>query len=229
MEKSISDLYQLKMVKSYLDRFSLEQSRALSCLNNILLCFPVQALGDITGLWTAMFGLCGQAFTVTPNLPISTTSLSEIQTLVTTILYSILRKSNTVVPEIWQVETLFKLLSHDDQEIRTNIIGLLGCIAKTPLAPTFIFEIGVALMKGLEDPSGWVVTEALDVIFSVFDDNFDETVAKLQILEKVKQSELYLVQKIKEAKGVDELLLDRLDEARINIPQFLEYKKKSKK
>jgi len=156
--------------------------------------------------------------------------LPEIQNLNTTILYSILRKAKTIVPETWQVEVLFKLLSHNDPEIRTNVVGLLGCISKTPIVSHIIQDVGVALLKALEDPSGWVSTEAVDVIFSVFDDHFDEIVVNLNMLEKLQQYNVHITQKMKEGKGtINELLYDRLDEARINIPPFIQYKKSQKK
>jgi len=217
-------------MKNYLDQFISIQSRALSCLNNIVLCFPVQALGDLSGLFKVMFDLCRQAFVPELVSYIPPISLVEIQNLITTILYSILRKSNTIVLEMWQVEAIFKLLTHTDEEIRTNGVGLLGCIAKTSIAPNVIHDIGVALLKALEDPSGWVSTEAVDVIFAVFDDYYDEVVINLKMLEKLQQYNVYITQKMKEGKGkIDELLTDRLDEAMLNIPQFIEYKLSQKK
>jgi len=218
------------MIKNYLDQFWQLQSRALSCLNNIVLCFPLDSLGDIAGVYKLLFSICVQAFSGDIVGIVPPKYLPEIQNLITTILYSILRKANTIVPETWQVEILFKLLSHNDPEIRTNGVGLLGCIAKTTISPHIIHDIGVALLKALEDPSGWVSTEAVDVIFSVFDDYFDEIVVNLNMLEKLQQYNIHITQKMKEGKGtINELLYDRLDEASTNIPPFIQYKKSQKK
>jgi len=230
MDISIAKFYELRMIKNYLDQFSGIQSRALSCLNNIVLCFPVQALGDLVGLCKVMFDLCRQAFSSDIVYHFPPVSLVEIQNLITTILYSILRKSNDIVLEMWQVEAIFKLLTHTNEEIRTNGVGLLGCIAKSAIAPQVIQDIGVALLKALEDPSGWVSTEAVDIIFAVFDDYYDEIVTNLKMLEKLQQYYHFITQKMKEDKGkMDALLVDRLDEAMLNIPQFIEYKQSQKK
>jgi len=41
---------------------------------------------------------------------------------------------------------------------------------------------GEILIKSLSDSSGWVIAEALDAIFGIFDDNYPEVVEKIGLI-----------------------------------------------
>ena len=85
-------------------------------------------------------------------------------------------------------------------------------------------------MKGLSDNSGWVIVEALDVVFSVFDDNFPETVEKVKLLPTLQTFLPFLARKLKDGQGqIDPELYEKLDEALVNIEPFLQYKKQQQK
>eukprot|EP01124_Arcella_intermedia_P002176 TRINITY_DN1119_c0_g1_i1.p1 TRINITY_DN1119_c0_g1~~TRINITY_DN1119_c0_g1_i1.p1 ORF type:complete len:605 (+),score=157.63 TRINITY_DN1119_c0_g1_i1:217-1815(+) len=233
MESVISNFYSLKMMKTQLDNFWRLQSRALSCLNNILLSFPQNALGDISGLWKVMFTICAQSFQLPmDNSIISFEAATEIQTILTSILHTLLRKYNSLVLDPNEIQSLFKLITHTNEEIRTNGFEIVGCIAKSPQGKNLIQDIAVILLKGLEDNSVWASTAAADVIFSVFDDYYFDVFMQYNFPQHLKNYSQKLSTGLKQllASGKkEELLLDRMDEIILNIPQFLQYVEKLNK
>lgn len=52
------------------------------------------------------------------------------------------------------------------------------------------------VLQGLEDKSGWVIAEACEVIFTLFDDKFPDVVKSLGMLEKLARFGNYLSQKV---------------------------------
>lgn len=58
-------------------------------------------------------------------------------------------------------------------------------------------DLGRVVLKGLEDSSGWVILEACEVIFTVFDDRFDDVVKSLKMLHRLAEFGNYLQHKVK--------------------------------
>jgi hypothetical protein len=65
-----------------------------------------------------------------------------------------------------------------------------------PSLPNSPKDVGAVVMKGLEDKSGWVIAESCEVIFSVFDDNFEDVVQHLKMLPRLQQFHHYLASNV---------------------------------
>jgi len=232
LSPEISNFYNYKMIKSYLDHFWQVQTRALSCLNNILLTYPVQDLGDLSGLWKLVIDLSVQSFTANSDYHsyCSVKVANDLQNLTTSILYSILKKNSDIVIEPVQVSWLLERFQSEDELIRVNIVGTLGLLCKTSIGSIDLIVDSVTslISKSLEDSSLWVITESLDIIFGVYDDLFNDMFMKYQFREKLPKIKIFLEKKMKEGL-TEELLQDRVIEAIENIPQFLKYKKNQNK
>jgi len=59
---------------------------------------------------------------------------------------------------------------------------------------------GEILIKSLSDSSGWVIAEALDAIFGIFDDNYPEVVEKIGLISTLTKFLPFLTQKLKDGK-----------------------------
>jgi len=201
---------------SYLRLFTVLQGRALSCLSNIICALPVEGLGNTSDLWGLLFTLCAQAFN-------NNACEEALQATLTTTMYSFLRQT-CLQPSNEEVSALFELTRHPAESIRVDAIGMLGCVAKTPLGPQISHDLGIAITKAWEDPSGWVIAEACDVLFSVFDDNFNDVTQQLNLLGRLENlgghvgSKLSMLDK-------ENLLFSKLDEILDNIHPFLDYKR----
>eukprot|EP01125_Pyxidicula_operculata_P008560 TRINITY_DN2866_c0_g1_i1.p1 TRINITY_DN2866_c0_g1~~TRINITY_DN2866_c0_g1_i1.p1 ORF type:complete len:593 (+),score=118.62 TRINITY_DN2866_c0_g1_i1:3-1781(+) len=218
-----TNLEKYSIIQKLFDSLDVLQTRSLGCINNILLSFPNEALGDTSSLWTNMFQLCGQAFD-------RSSTETDIQVTLTAILYSIIRKNHSVKIEEWQATAAHKLTCHPSEHIRSNTIGVFGYMVKTTIGQHVVKEVAQTLLKSLDDPSGWVITEALDLIYALFDDYYQEVYDELNFQQKLKDFLPRIKNQLKEAQGqVSELLYERLEEAVINIPAFLEYKRKQRK
>eukprot|EP01126_Amoeba_proteus_P055161 TRINITY_DN6829_c0_g3_i7.p1 TRINITY_DN6829_c0_g3~~TRINITY_DN6829_c0_g3_i7.p1 ORF type:complete len:108 (+),score=27.87 TRINITY_DN6829_c0_g3_i7:133-456(+) len=107
---------------------------------------------------------------------------------------------------------------------------MLGCIAKTSIGSLLSKELGATVINALKDSSGWVAAEACDIIFSVFDDNFDDIVESLNMLPALRDFGINLEKQIQTAEiKSDKALYFKLDEVLTNIVPFLEYKTQQKK
>jgi len=219
VDPTILALNKLEFLQDLFPNFDVVQATGLSCLNNILIGMPIEVLGDPQHLYNGLFQWCGQAFSS------GWVSTDEIKSLTISCLCSLIRRTN-FTPEGWQVEAAFKLASYPLEQVRTHALGMLGCFAKSSIGPQISLELGNLLLKSLSDPSGWVISEAMDTIFAVFDDRFEDVVVKLNMLQKVKEFGVFLASKINELAVIeDSLLHSKLDEILTNIDPFLEYKR----
>jgi len=193
MSPDIFNFYAFKMIKSYLDLFWQVQSRSLSCLNNIVLSYPSTELGDLDGLWKIVIELTHKSFNVTVDYKeyCSAKIAGDLQNLTTSILYSILKKSNNITATEAHVSWLLEKLQTEDEHIRVNIIGTLGLLCKTPIGPVIVDRVTASIVKSLEDPSLWVITESLDIIFSVYDDLFDDMFKKISVCKVIKSNQSF--------------------------------------
>eukprot|EP01127_Copromyxa_protea_P005328 TRINITY_DN15271_c0_g1_i1.p1 TRINITY_DN15271_c0_g1~~TRINITY_DN15271_c0_g1_i1.p1 ORF type:complete len:596 (-),score=127.26 TRINITY_DN15271_c0_g1_i1:25-1812(-) len=194
------------------------QGRALSCLGNIIYALPSDGLGNIGNLWNLLFSIC-QTSASDPSRE------NAILVILTSTMFSFLRET-LLEPTQEQTIAIFSLLAHPEEQVRANALGMAGCIARTNSGPAISLELGKAVLKGLEDPSGWVIVEACEVLFSVFDDNFNDVVKSLNLLGKLKEFGAYLQQKMPALSNDQEPELQgKLEEILENINPFLEYKR----
>jgi len=198
-------------------------------MNNLVLTFPESELGDLAGLWKAVFELSVTSFSIVSQYSdyCSPKIVNDIQNITTAILYSILKKTTEIVIEEAHITWLLKALETNDEQIRANLIGIVGLLLKSPAGTAIVEPVTAAILRALDDPSLWVITEALDIIFCVFDDLYNEIFIKYNFANKLQQMKTFLQKKLKE--GVtEEILQDRINEGIENIPEFLKYKKKPK-
>jgi len=174
---------------------------------------------------SGLFVWCGQAFS-SENVVSDDTKV-----LVLSCLRAVVQKSRTLKPESWQVEAAFKLATHPNEQVRVHSVGMLGFFAKMPhVGPTISLELGSLIVSLLSDASGWVIAEAFDVIFLVFDDLYDDVIVKVNLLQKMKEFEDFLKTKMRDpAVKADQLLFTKLDEVLANIDPFLEYKRQQQR
>jgi len=90
-----------------------------------------------------------------------------------------------------------------------------------------IAEVGKLLLESLQDSSAAVIAEALNSIFDIFaEPNVNSVFTSLDMLRVLEAFVPHLKNKVKtEKKILDRSMWDRLDEARINLVRFIQYKK----
>ena len=120
--------------------------------------------------------------------------------------------------------TTFRLSS----DVRIHTIGIIGILGQQPDYSGLIPTIASALFAALDDSEPLVVAESLNSIFDVFAEPDHNVLCERlgmgrrlnQVLEKT------LPAAMQEAKNDrDRELFERLDEVRINLRRFLQYKK----
>eukprot|EP01121_Diplochlamys_sp_Union-15-3_P015594 TRINITY_DN5193_c0_g1_i1.p1 TRINITY_DN5193_c0_g1~~TRINITY_DN5193_c0_g1_i1.p1 ORF type:complete len:294 (-),score=43.89 TRINITY_DN5193_c0_g1_i1:27-809(-) len=211
-------------LKFYLNTFSVMQSRGLGCLVNILLVASVNELGDVLGMWRFLVSICSDLM-VLPTLYFE--PLEEVTAAMWTLLRKIPKNSPLVEIQKGTMEGIL-ILAKDPRsvQVRTNAIGMLGVLGQQAAFLTLLPDIGNLLLGFLSDTSVLVVVEAVNAILDIFaDDALDDLVTKLNMLPQLEQVLPKLSKLVKDT-SEDNIMLDRLDEARLNTKRFLEYKKK---
>jgi len=194
---------------------------AISCIGNILLTFNITSIGNINEVWTFLCTLCAEAI-----------NCSAFDTIIgtTNAMWTILRNSPSlgqiITPQ--QVESIVFLINNSPiDEIRTNCVGILGPVAIQPQFATQAVIFGKLFIERLSDSSHSVLAEALNCIFDVFADNFQEVFDSLQMLSILQSFKPHFINRLRtEKKLMDRNILERLDEAKINLNRFLKYKSK---
>jgi len=170
-------LKKLDYLQDVFSNFPVLQYTAFSCLNNIVLGMPIECLGDAAHLYNGLWMWCGEAFSSERVVG------DDIKPLTVSCIRSLVQKIN-ITPEAWHVEAIFKLAAHGIDSVRVHALSILARNALSPIGPQISFELGSLLIRSLSDKSGWVIAEAMDVIFAVFDDRFDDVIEKIGMLQK---------------------------------------------
>jgi hypothetical protein len=204
--------------------FEVLQARALTLLANLFLALDLPDLGEPKKYWDFLCQLCGTAFSLRslPVLPPITNSM-----------WALLRKSQ-------QEQTAFRLTQEQckgilnlcnfklSAAVRMNAAGILGIIGQHAEFAGILPTIASALFTGLVDEDPLVVVEAANSIFDLFaEPDHNELCQRLGMPKRLNQLlNTTLPQHIRAAREArDRELFDRLDEVRINLRRFLEYKK----
>eukprot|EP00048_Salpingoeca_helianthica_P021268 m.11397 g.11397 ORF g.11397 m.11397 type:complete len:641 (+) comp5782_c0_seq1:1-1923(+) len=206
------------------------QLRAVACVGNILDAISPAALGpaELNGLWNALFGLCA-------NVPAGADA--DFMQIVVSTLWTLARRccqtpetKALLTPPLECVQPIAETVArHEQEQVRCTAVGLLGCLGQLPhLAPTLNI-IGQACLHAVTaDPSLWVLAEGLNSIFDVFAEPDVNTVfVALEFLQRLQALLPVAKAKAKEARRqrLDRNLVGRLDDAKVNLKRFIDYKR----
>lgn len=165
------------------------QSRALSCLSNIILGFPVSSLGDTNGLNVALLQICEKAFAGVGD--------DELQECALFALHSLWTVANSQInAQADHLRFVAGLCRHSSPQVRAAAIGTLSKMGLTQIGRSLMGDLAPRFVEGLEDESLWVVVESLNSVFELFDDHHDDIVANLSIPKRLEQLIPFLEQKI---------------------------------
>jgi hypothetical protein len=190
---------------------------------------------DAPDTWKAMCELCGHALTRSDVLPQQI--LTPVLISTTAVMTDLLRQNQTHQYSLFEpadsvLEGISQLAKNPlSDHIRSNAITMLGISALNPRAKQHMEAFGRQLSEALSDVSPWVYAEALNAIFDVFPEtDHNDVVRSLGLVAKLEAFVPYLRQQIQDGKRakMDKILLDRLDEARINLTRFIKYKKQQR-
>eukprot|EP00040_Diaphanoeca_grandis_P026951 m.152124 g.152124 ORF g.152124 m.152124 type:complete len:648 (+) comp30793_c2_seq1:211-2154(+) len=212
-----------------LSEFTTVQSRCFGCLSNMFGSMDFGLLGaDVVAMtWTGLMELCARP-------PLGTDD--EFAEALTGCVWALLRAATdktstlqitTVSPQHVKALVVGAKAYPSNEELRVNIVGALGCLGQVALTqPETMHAVGVLLLQALEEPSGWVIAEALNGIFDVFDEpECNAVYTSLQMHAKLTATTNGLKQHIKEARRRgDADLTGRLSEAKLNLTRFIKYK-----
>ena len=120
-----------------------------------------------------------------------------------------------------------------DDDIRTNCIGIIGCLGTRPHSLQQNMAIASLFLDRLQhDDSLGVLAETLNAVFDVYsEENYDEVIAKLDMIMVLKKFSVKLASMIQlqqRNRTVDKALLEHIKEAKINLNRFIKYKLKEK-
>eukprot|EP01100_Stratorugosa_tubuloviscum_P004228 TRINITY_DN204_c5_g1_i1.p1 TRINITY_DN204_c5_g1~~TRINITY_DN204_c5_g1_i1.p1 ORF type:complete len:625 (-),score=267.97 TRINITY_DN204_c5_g1_i1:3-1877(-) len=204
------------------DRINLLQSRALSCMNNLLIALPSQSIPLVSIYFNSFSQLCGQAIQK---------GLNDILQSATALMWTLLRnaKSSLTLNED-HIKAILHLTATSIycEDIRSGAAAMLGIIGKMECAINYLPSIASILLQLLNENSALIIAEALNSIFDLFAENeYNELVKSSNMLNILKAFLPTLKQKVKtEKRSLEKQIWNRLDEARINLSRFLQYKNK---
>lgn len=215
--------------------------RGLNCLANIILEMDKNLLCrccEVSKLWTfiielSKFSYQKLATLLTRQQPRQETCkhLFDRLEVLTGIMWSILRskvlqQSDTNL--LFQAVPFFVELSNLEQneEIRTNSIGILGEIGQIPHSFDDNRKLAQLLSAKLSDSSLSVLSETLNAVFDVYgDSNYDTVLSESGLLKRLQVFVGLMQQRIQQnMNNVPKEVILRAKEARLNLQRFIKYK-----
>ena len=204
--------------------FETVQARALSLLANLFLALDFQDLGEPKKYWDFLCRLCGLA-----SQRRSVAALAPT----TNALWALLRKSHQLQEKFImspdQARGIFGLTAFKlSEEVRMHTVGILGILGQQSDYAGLLPTVASALLAALEDPHPLVMAEAANSIFDVFaEPDHNAVCEKLGMGRRLNVAlQKNLAAALSEAReSGDRELFERLDEVRINMRRFLQYKK----
>lgn len=203
-------------LSSYLALLNSINVDATSCLNNMVLSFPLSLLGDTEGLFMRMSLLCD---TIVNSANGSVGDEGNHQKLVCSLglMHSILRKNPAIVLGDDQLQLLKSILTSSSSstlsEAHLNIIGILGILGVNSQHFKDNALIGGALvhvlMQGMTEQKnstahtpvmyvasfhrGEIAAECLNAVFDVYsaDNTHTQVIQQLQLLQVLHQAESF--------------------------------------
>jgi len=225
--------------------FHTVQARALSCLNNMLLVLPLPAdKQQADGLWALLLGLCIEA-SQPPPPPLGNEANFETLELVTASMWTLLRKSaqsgSPLLPQANVVDGMVQLAASGPSfTIRTNAIGCLGIMGQQSqlvnlspkVAAVLVHSVATSLASQPVPQHPWwsehatVVAEGLNGLFDMFsEEDKDHVFVQLDLLPKLRAFSPLIRTKLRqEGRRLDRGLRERLQETKLNLDRFIQYK-----
>ncbi|XP_064610922.1 HEAT repeat-containing protein 3-like [Liolophura sinensis] len=220
-----------EMWKSIVKSLQTVQSHALLCINNLVTCLTVEALGGVEKLHKIWLGLLQ---TSTPSKGLENSSLLEA---VTSAMRAVIQKMAGLETNKFsevkgqELEFIFQLgQTCPVSQVRANsvrIISTIGCILATATEPhpglkdIGLFLVGVAC----QDTDLWVTAEALDSIFDVFgEDHLDPILKEIGMIDKLKKLDPVLKSKMSSQRKQLGEHYPVIYTAKRNLGPFIKYK-----
>jgi len=196
------------------------QISSLGYINNILLNLELENIGDIRLLWNELANICAEAIKQV-NL--------DILELSTGAMWTILRRCGEIPEQNpLVVEMIFTLAKLDQSEIvRSNTIGVISSLSHSSILPQIVVEIAKLFISSLNDNSYWVIAETINGIIDIFaETEYNEIVSQFNMINVLISFIPKLQEMIKQGTNnkIEEMLINRLEEAELNLPRFIEYK-----
>jgi hypothetical protein len=215
--------------------------RGLNCLANIILEMDKNMLCrccEVIKLWTFIIELSKFSYQKLAALLTQQQSRQEIckhlfdrLEVLTGIMWSVLRskvlqQSDTNL--LFQAVPFFVELSNlgQNEEIRTNSIGILGEIGQIPHSFDDNRKLAQLLSAKLSDGSLSVLSETLNAVFDVYgDSNYDTVLSESGLLKRLQVFVGLMQQRIQQnMNNVPKEVILRAKEARLNLQRFIKYK-----
>ncbi|XP_052737736.1 HEAT repeat-containing protein 3 isoform X2 [Bicyclus anynana] len=215
------------------------QTRALLCINNILLNLPIENLGGVSGvykIWAAAGKLVFKQNSENLNLLESATAVMRAA------LDKIKLKSN----EKGNESNLFSELALSDielmltgirdcqePEIRSNLIRMIGILALLLVSNLNETSSNVIctitdfiLDQAHKENEVWVLAEAVDTLVDLYsEDETDLLAAKVKLVDKLAVLAPILKNKARQQKKLPKEYKVLVTTANSNLPRFIKYKK----
>ncbi|EFA82655.1 armadillo repeat-containing protein [Heterostelium album PN500] len=204
--------------------------RAIQCLSNLLISFSKEKIHSHQRLWDLMLkisahsihnGQISQAKTEIEQLEIATSSL-----------WSLMRNNSSIgFNNLDEIKNILFITSNAPTLVKTNLIGMIGLMGQKDMCKSILNQIGQLFVYCLaNDQNAEVIAETLNSIFDVFaEPPVNQVFKELNMMSTLEQYVPILRNKIKtDKKKLDRQMLDRLDESRINLTRFIQYKKQQK-
>ncbi|KAH7479415.1 HEAT repeat-containing protein 3 [Phytophthora ramorum] len=228
--------------KSIANDFEKMRIRACNAVNNLLLSVSWEVLSEevVPQVFRNLCALYGnlnreaEAASATPtDFTLESSASNDLEVAVTAAMWSALRRS--------AAEDRQLAVSADDAQLiltcaaqgraaesRLNAIGMIGSVGKRCSSLAEKEAVGRALVARLDDSSLEVVSETLNAVFDVYDDEeFDDTFRALNFLSALERTSSAMKAKLKaEQKQLDRALVAHVKETRLNLLRFIKYKKK---
>ncbi|KYQ92818.1 armadillo repeat-containing protein [Tieghemostelium lacteum] len=211
--------------------------RSITCLSNLLIIYiPTSPQGIQESMWSQLIRSSSTLINSQTNEINQNKMDIELMELITSSLWSLMRKNPAIgFNQVLEIRNLIVLSqkASTTERIRTNIIGILGISGQKPQClqePQILKDIGNCLLLALKDPSAEIISESLNSIFDIYaEPHVNQICKELNLITHLESFVPVIRNKLKsDKKKLERSLLDRLDESRINLTRFINYKKSQK-